>query len=102
MSLSYQINIHPLTGQKIDEIFFVTVDTGLALFTLHKYLEQMLNKQLNEVYYQCGHFWMGSKAITKLHKITFLSKEQHQLDLLYVPHTVFEGNTHKHTGILSS
>ena len=87
---------HPLERQKNNEVFFVTVGTGLALYAFYKYLRQMIDEKLSKVYYQPGHLWIGSKAITELHKITCLSNDQYQFDLLYVPHSVFEGNTHKH------
>ena len=83
-----------------------------------------------QAYYEPYRLWTGGKAIKELHKITSMSKEdikswlakqalpppkeinhphydvtkpneQHQVDVHYMPHNVFEGNTYKYilTGI---
>ena len=82
-------------------------------------------EKLNEVYYKPDHLWSGDRAIKELHR-SWLAKqafwqvnipppkevnypnydvtkpnEQHQFDLLYMPHNLFKGNTCKYvlTGI---
>ena len=79
-------------------------------------------EKLYQAYYQPDRLWAGGKAIKELHKITSMPKkdikswlakqahphydvtkpsEQHQFDLLYMPHNAFEGNTYKYilTGV---
>ena len=70
----------------------------------------MTKKKLNETYYNPDHLWAGSKAIKELHKITSTLLQVHvrsskeiyhlhysvQLDLLYAPRNVIEGNTCKY------
>ena len=73
--------------------------------------------KLYQAYYQLDRLWTGNKAITELHKVMSISKKrhqimvsqtstldtngQHQFDILFMPHNVFKGNTHKYilTGI---
>ena len=61
---------------------------------LYKYkcFKKITDEKLNEACFQPNHLWTGCKAIRELHKITF--NEQHQFDLLYLSHNMFEGNTY--------
>ena len=70
--------IRPLTqskGQKNAEVLFATVGTGLAIHILHRYFKQLIDKKVNELYYQPEFVWTSSKAIRELHKITSTPKK---------------------------
>ena len=92
-------------------------------------------EQLSEVYYKPKNIWKGSRAISKLHKLTEISRknvkkwiakqalwqvhlpipkrvdhphfivkvpnQQHQFDVLYMPHDKFQGSVYKYilTGV---
>ena len=85
--------------------------------TLNKTIDK---EKLYQAYYHPDCLWTGGRAIKELHKITSMSKalwqvhipppkeinhphydvtkpnEQHQFDLLYMPHNLLEGNTYKY------
>ena len=65
---------YPSEGQRNGELLFVTVGTGIATYSLYKYLKQMIDQEkLFQAYYQPDRLWAGGKAIKVLHKITSMS-----------------------------
>ena len=94
-----------------------------------------MEQQLSEVYYKPKNIWKGSRAISKLHKLTEIPRknvkewiarqalwqvylpipkrvdrphftvkvpnQQHQFDILYMPHDKFQGSVYKYilTGV---
>ena len=69
----------PTVGQKNGELLFAAKGTDLATCALYKYLRQVADEKLNEVYYQSNYLLMGGKTIRQLHKMTSLPKQHVKL-----------------------
>ena len=55
---------HSTVGQKNGELLFATKCADLATCALYKYLRQMADEKLNEVFYQSDYLWMSVKTTT--------------------------------------
>ena len=65
---------HSTVGQKNGELLFATKCADLATCALYKYLRQMADEKLNEVFYQSDYLWMSVKTTTYLHKMPSIPK----------------------------
>ena len=71
---------HPSEAQKIGELLFVAVVTGIATYALYIYLKKMTDeKKLYQAYYQPDCLWTGGKPIKELHKIVSMSRKDIRL-----------------------
>ena len=77
---------HLSEGQKNGELLFVTEGTGLATYAVYK--PWLAKQALWQLYIP------PPREINHPHYDVTRPNEQHQFDLLYVPHNIFEGNTY--------
>ena len=58
------MRILPSNSRSKNGELFATKCADLATYVLYKYLRQMADEKLNEVFYQSDYLWMGVKTTT--------------------------------------
>ena len=84
---------HPSEDKKNSELLFLAVGTGLATYSLYRYLKQMTDEEkLYGGYYQLDCLWAGGKAIKELHK-NYVYIEKKYLVMVSKTSTLASSNT---------